>query len=371
MCHHDDTINYRNINMMNKKLEISIDENGLLKDVCHLIDGAKIQFNRQSNAILIMLYWGIGQRINEDILKATRADYGKQVINRLSERLLILHGRGYSARNLHRMIQFVRCYPDHKIVSSLMTKLGWTHFVYLLTIEDSLKRDFYAEMCRIEGWQTRELIKKINNMYFERTALAKKAEKVIATEILKLRETNELTADVVIQDPLILESLAGQQFKTERSFEQAILDDIESFLLHMGNGFAFLERQKSIEIDGEFYRIDLLMYHRRLRNMVVIELKMGKFKAQDKGQIELYLRWLEKNEMQPGENSPIGIVLCSEKSDETVELLKLEKNGIRVCQFLTDLPPKEIFVARLHAAIDRARSCQEQQNLFEELDKGI
>jgi predicted nuclease of restriction endonuclease-like (RecB) superfamily len=356
---------------MSKEPEISIDESSLLKDVCHLIDGAKVQFNRQSNTILMMLYWAIGQRINIDILKAARAEYGKQVINRLSERLLALHGRGYGARNLHRMVQLVRCYPDHKIVSSLMTKLGWTHFIYLLTIDDSLKRDFYAEMCRIEGWQTRELIKKINSMYFERIALAKKPKEVIAAEVAKLRATNELTADLVIQDPLILDSLAGQPFKTERSFEQAILDDIEGFLLHMGNGFAFLERQKSIEIDGEFHRIDLLMYHRRLRSMIVVELKMGKFKAQDKGQIELYLRWLEKNEMQPGENPPIGIVLCSEKSDETVELLQLEQNGIRVCQFLTELPPKEIFVARLHAAIDRARSRQEQQNILDELDKDI
>lgn len=353
---------------MKKQNALSKHETKLIKDVCHLIDGAKRRFVHQANTTLIMLYWSIGHRINEEILNADRAEYGQQVIIHLSNHLVALHGRGYGARNLRRMVQFARYYPDQKIVSSLMTKLGWTHFVYLLTIPDHLKRDFYAEMCRIEGWRTRELIKKIDSMFYERTAIAKKPEKVIQKEIEKLREKSEITPDVVIQDPLILESLAGQTFETESSFEQAILNDIENFLLHLGNGFAFLERQKSIEIDGEFHRIDLLMYHRRLRSLIVIELKLGKFKARDKGQLELYLRWLEKNEMQPGENSPIGIVLCSEKSDETVELLKLEGSGIRVCQFLTELPPKEILIARLHEAIERARAHQEQQQFLNRID---
>lgn len=355
---------------MGKALKKSGVDSDLIKDVNQLIDRAKQHFTRQSNAILITLYWAIGQRINKEILKSKRANYGKQVIDRVSAKLVAQHGNGYGPRNLRRMVQFSRYYPDQQIVSALMTKLGWTHFVYLLTIEDSLKRDFYAEMCRIEGWNTRELIKKIDGMYFERIALSKKPAEVVAAEIIKLRTKNELSPDVVFQDPLILQSLTGREIKTESNLEQAILDDIESFLLAFGKGFAFLERQKTIEIDGEFYRIDLLMYHRRLRAMIVVELKLGKFKARDKGQIELYLRWLEKYEMQPGENPPLGIILCSEKTDETVELLKLEESGIKVCQFLTELPPKAMLTARLHEAIKRAKAYKEHQALLEhDVDK--
>jgi predicted nuclease of restriction endonuclease-like (RecB) superfamily len=333
-------------------------EKNLTRDVISLIDEAKRQFARQVNASAVSLYWSIGQRINKEILKLGRAEYGEQIIKNLAQHLMALHGRGYGHRNLHRMLQFARYYPDRKIVSSLMTQLGWTHFIYLLTIDDPVKRDFYAEMCRIEGWRTRDLIKKMQSMLYERTALSKKPEAIILKEIEKLRHTGEVTADVVFTDPLLLESLGGRTFETESSFEQAILDNIENFLLQFGQGFAFLERQKTIEIDGEYHRIDLLMYHRRLRSLVVIELKLGKFKAQDKGQLELYLRWLEKYEMQPGENPPIGIVLCSEKSDETVELLRLEESGIRVSQFLTELPPKKVLLAQLHAAIERAKALE-------------
>ena len=163
--------------------------------------------------------------------------------------------------------------------------------------------------------------------------------------------------------------LVGRDFPTEKNLEQAILDDIENFLLSFGNGFAFLERQKSIEIDGDFFYIDLLMYHRRLNCLVVIELKLGRFKPQDKGQIELYLRWLEKNEMQPNENPPIGIILCSEKSDETVELLQLNDSGIHISQFMTELPPKEVFEERLHAAIEKAKARHELLDVLMDKDK--
>lgn len=350
---------------MQKQQPAIIPPQQLVEDVQLLITQAKYQFIRQVNALSITLYWSIGKRISEELLLDKRAEYGKKVVEYLAERIAATQGRGYSKRNLWRMVQFARCYPDKEIVSSLMTQLDWTHFIYLLTIEDELKRNFYAEMCRIEGWDTRTLISKIGSMYYERTALAKKPIDVIQAEVKKLRETSQVNPDVVFQDPIILQSLSGLELKTEQNLEQAILDDIESFLLDLGSGFAFLERQKSLEIDGEFYRIDLLMYHRRLRATVVIELKMGKFKAQDKGQLELYLRWLERYDMQPGENPPIGIVLCSEKSDETVELLKLEKSGIKVCQFLTELPPKDVLAARLHAAIERARSQQERQKLLD------
>ncbi len=260
-----------------------------------------------------------------------------------------------SSRVIHRCSQFERLFPDEKIILSLCNHLKWTHFVALLNIDSKLKREFYAEMCRIERWSTRELAKKIDGMLFERTAIAKRPEAVIEKEISKLRESSVLKPDLIIQEPYVFKYLGPHKIKDEKTLEDAILNDIEEFLLNMGNGFTFQERQKVIEIDGDFFKIDLLMFHRRLRSMVAIELKNGKFKPTDKGQIELYLRWLEKHEMQPGENPPIGIVLCSEKSDERVKLLQLEKSGIRVSQFITELPSKEVFEKRLHDAIERAR----------------
>jgi predicted nuclease of restriction endonuclease-like (RecB) superfamily len=286
------------------------------------------------------------------------SEYGAQVIKNLAAKLQTKFGSGFGHRVIHRCSQFEKLFPNEKIILSLCTHLKWTHFVALLNIENKLKREFYAEMCRIERWNTRELATKIDSMLFERTAIAKKPEEIIETEIEKLRESNIVKPDLIIQDPYIFKYLGNREVKDEKSLEDAILDDIEEFLLSMGNGFTFQERQKVIEIDGDFFKIDLLMFHRRLRSMVAIELKKGKFKPADKGQIELYLRWLEKHEMQPGENPPIGIVLCSEKSDERVELLQLEKSGIRVSQFITEIPPKEIFEKRLHDAIQRAREIE-------------
>ncbi len=336
-----------------------VNETQLANDIENLIETAKKHIYREANDTQLKLYWAIGQRIELEVLKTNRADYGEQIVKNLAMRLTTKYGKGYGIRNVQRMIQFFRYYPDQAIASSLMTQLSWTHFVYLITIIEPLKRDFYAEMCRIERWSTRELIQKMQSMLYERVGLAKKPEKIIEAELKKLRATGELTTDYVVQDPIILGHLVGKQFPTEYSFEQAILDDIESFLLSLGNGFAFLERQKQIEIDGIFHRIDLLMYHRRLRCLVVVELKMGRFHSQDKGQLELYLRWLERYEKQPNENPPIGILLCSEKSDETVELLKLDGTGIHVSQFLTELPSKQVLTERLHAAIEKARARQE------------
>ena len=339
---------------MNNHVSV-VDENKLYNDVSHLIEITRQRTIREVSRTGVMLYWHIGHRINHDILNSAREEYGAQIIKNLSEKLQKKHGIGFGYRVIHRCSQFERLFPDEKVILSLNTHLKWTHFVALLNIDNKLKREFYAEMCRIERWSTRELAKKIEDMLFERTAIAKRPEEIIEKEIVKLRETNALNPDLIIQDPYIFTYLGSHEIEDEKTLEDAILNDIEEFLLNLGNGFTFQERQKVIEIDGDFFKIDLLMFHRRLRCMVAIELKKGKFKPADKGQIELYLRWLEKHEMQPGENSPIGIVLCSEKSDERVELLQLGKSGIRVSQFITELPPKDVFEQRLHEAIERAR----------------
>jgi predicted nuclease of restriction endonuclease-like (RecB) superfamily len=240
-------------------------------------------------------------------------------------------------------------------VSSLITQLSWTHFIYIIPIDDPLKRDFYAEMCRIERWSVRTLRNKIDRMLFERTAISGKSDDLIRQELATLRDEDRMTPDLVFRDPYFLDFLGLAGHHEEKDVEQAILRELEAFLLEMGTDFAFVARQKRITVDGEDYYLDLLFYHRRLRRLVAIDLKLGKFQAADKGQMELYLRWLEENETHPGEEAPVGLILCADKSAEHVRLLKLDDSGIRVAQYLTELPPRELLEKKLHESIRLAR----------------
>ena len=253
------------------------------------------------------------------------------------------------------MVRFAELFPDKQIVNALRSQLSWTHFRELLSIEEQLKRDFYAEMCRVERWSTRTLQHKIGQLLFERTAVAKKPDDLIAKDITALREEDRLTPDMVFRDPYFLDFLGLSGFHVEKDVEEAILRELEAFILELGSDFAFVARQKRIVVDNEDYYLDLLFYHRRLRSLVAIELKLGKFHAADKGQMELYLRWLEKHEMHPGEETPIGLILCADKSEEHVELLRLEDSNIRVSRYLTELPSKELLEQKLHQAISLAR----------------
>jgi len=270
-------------------------------------------------------------------------------------------GRGFGEKNLRRMVQFAEVFPDEQIVAALLRQLGWTHFTMLIPIEDPLKRGFYAEMCRIENWSTRVLREKIDGMLSERTALSKKPAKLIEQELAALREEDTLTPDLVFKDPYFLDFLGLRDTYSERDLETAILREIERFLLEMGAGFAFVERQKRIVVDGEDFYLDLLFFHRRLKRLVLVELKLGAFQPADFGQTTLYLRWLDRHERQPGEEPPIGLILCAGTSAERVELLELEKNGIRVAEYLTELPPKAALQQRFHEAVAQARARLEQR----------
>jgi predicted nuclease of restriction endonuclease-like (RecB) superfamily len=234
--------------------------------------------------------------------------------------------------------------------------LGWTHFVQLLPIEDRLKRDFYAEMCRVERWSTRTMEKKIQSMLFERTALSRKPAELAEIELKQLRDEDRLTPDLVFRDPYLLGFLGLKDTYAEKDLEAAILREMEAFILELGVGFAFLERQKRITVDGDDYYLDLLFYHRRLSRLVAIELKLGAFRPADKGQMELYLRWLDKYERREGEESPLGLILCAGKKEEAVRLLDLEKSGIRVAAYWTESMPKEQLERKLHEAVCLARA---------------
>jgi predicted nuclease of restriction endonuclease-like (RecB) superfamily len=327
----------------------------LLDDVRRLIDEARGQVAQAVNAGLVTLYWHIGHRIRQEILGEQRAAYGEQTVSSLSRQLTAEYGRGFNRRSLFRMIRFAEVFPDEKIVSALRTQLTWTHFRELIAIDDPLKREFYAEMCRAERWSTRTLQDQIKRMVYERTAVSKKPEGVIQAEIAALRDEDRLTPDLVFRDPYFLDFLGLPDRYRERDLEQAILRELEAFLLELGTDFTFVARQKRISVDYEDYYLDLLFYHRRLRRLVAMDLKLGRFRAADKGQMELYLRWLQENETHPDEEPPIGLILCVGKSAEQVRLLRLETAGIRVAEYLTELPPREVLERKLHDAIRLAR----------------
>jgi len=337
-------------------------QGNLFHDVRQLIEQSRQQVAAVVNATLTMLYWQVGNRIRQDILKEQRADYGKEIVQSLSGQLAEEFGRGFSRSNLFSMVRFAEVFPDQQIVVSLIRQLSWTHFTLLIPFKDDLKRDFYAEMCRMERWSVRTLRQKIDGMLYERTALSKKPDKLIRQELDALRAEDKLTPDLVFQDPYVLDFLGLKDTYSEKDLETAILREIERFLLELGAGFAFVERQKRITLDGDDYYIDLLFYHRRLRRLVVIELKLGDFKPADTGQVGLYLRWLDRHERQEGEERPVAIILCAGKKAETVEYLDLGRSGIHVAEYLVDLPPRELLQQRFHEAIARARARLENRN---------
>lgn len=208
---------------------------------------------------LVGLYWQIGHRIRTNILADARADYGKEVIGQLAKALSADFGRGFNRANLHRMVQFAATYPDQKIVAALRRQLSWTHFRELLAISDPLKRGFYAEMCRVERWSTRTLKAKVNGMLFERTAIAKKPEAVIRGEIARLSASDALTPNLVFRDPYVLDFLEPRADHSEQDLKAAILQHLEAFILELGSGFAFVARQKRMQIGPGDYYLDLLL----------------------------------------------------------------------------------------------------------------
>ncbi|MFA5139936.1 MAG: PDDEXK nuclease domain-containing protein [Elusimicrobiota bacterium] len=328
---------------------------GLLTDVRALIESARANVARAVNSGLVMLYWEIGRRVRQDILHNKRAGYGEKILPRLAEHLTREYGRGFQARSLARMIRLVEVFPERQILSTLLTKLGWSHFIQIIPLKDPLQRDFYAEMCRVERWDVRTLHAKIAGQLYERTALSRQPARLASLELKKLRDEDRMTPDLVFRDPYHLDFLGLRGVYQEKDLEAAILREMESFLLEFGSGFSFVARQLRIQVGPDDFHLDLLFFHRDLRRLVAIELKLDRFRPEHKGQMEFYLNWLAKHERRPGEKAPIGLILCAGKSEEQVELLKLDKSGIRVAQYLTDLPPRSVLEARLHRAIRLAR----------------
>ena len=332
------------------KKEATLQES-LITDLRTLINEARNKVALIINTEITLLYWHIGKRINEEVLGNQRAEYGKQIVSTVSTQLTKEYGRGFELRNLRRMMQFAQLFPDFQIVATASQQLSWSHFIELLSIKNDLGREFYLTMAASESWSIRTLRNKIDSMLYERTAISSKPEEVIKTELANLRNNEILSPDLVFKSPYFLEFTGLKGVYSEKSLEDSLLVHIEHFILELGVGFTFVERQKRMIIDGEDFYLDLLFYHRKLRRLVAIELKLGKFKAAYKGQMELYLRWLEKHEKEVGEESPIGLLLCTEGSEEQIELLQLDQTGIRVAQYMTELPSRALLHQQLQKII--------------------
>jgi len=325
-------------------------------EIKSLIEQSRRQVAVTVNATMTMLYWEIGKRIREEVLHDQRAEYGRQIVESLAGQLTLEYGKGWSKRHLHHCLRFAEVLPDSQIVNALRTQLSWTHIRTVIAIDDELKRTFYIEMCRTEKWSTRLLQERINSMLYERTAISKKPEETIQNELQQLGQGSRITPDLVFRDPYFLDFLDLRDSYSEKDLESAIVAELQRFIIELGSDFAFLARQKRLTIDNRDYYIDLLFYHRQLKSLVAIDLKIGEFDAAFKGEMELYLAWLEKHESVEGENPPIGLILCAGKSLEHVELLQLHRSNIKVADYFTVLPPKEVLLDKLHKAIAIARN---------------
>lgn len=335
----------------------------LFGQITQLIDSTSGYVAKAINKGMVLLYWQIGRTIQEEVVKHEKAEYGEHLVKNLGEQLTLTYGRGYSHRNLWRMLNFYKSFPETEIVTTLSSLLSWSHIVEILKIKDDLKREFYMTLCVNEGWSVRELSGRINSMLFERSALSKKPEDTIYNDLKMLREQKTMSVDLFLKDPYMLDFLGLKETYSEQDLENAILIELQQFILEFGSDFAFMARQKRITIDQDDYYIDLLFYHRKLKRLVAIELKIGKFKPEHKSQLELYLRWLDKYERQEGENQPIGLLLCSEKNDKMIELLELDKSGIHVATYLTELPPIELFKQKLVESVTVAQKRLNVQNI--------
>ena len=344
------------VNVIPNTKTASVLQQPLLQDLRQIIEQARYRVATTANRELTLMYWHIGDRINREVLGNSRAEYGKQIVSAVSAQLQAEYGnKGFEERTIRRMMKFAKMFPNIQILTPLLSKLSWSHFL-VVPIKDELQREFYITMAATEQWSVRTLQAKIDGMLFERTAISGKPDELIKQELSQLRDENVMTPDLVFKSPYFLEFTGLKGMYSEKSLEDSLIAHLEQFIIELGNGFSFVARQKRMIIDGQDFYLDLLFYHRRLHRLVAIELKLGGFKAQYKGQMELYLRWLEANEMEQGEETPLGLLLCTEGGEEQIELLQLDKSGIKVAQYMTELPPREVLQQQIQKSLVAAKA---------------
>lgn len=331
----------------------------LFNDVCLIIDQARRHVATYVNVEACLMNWHVGKRIKEDVLYNQRAEYGKQILKNLSVKLTERYGKGWGTEKLKHCVRSAYLFSEDDIMYAARTQLTWTHLRSLMSLKDSLERQFYMEMCRIEHWDTRTLDEKIDSQLYQRTAISQRPEEVIRRELKELREEDTLNPDIVFRSTYFLDMLGLPDVFSEKDLENSILNQLLEFIKELGSDFTFVDRQKRITVDSEDYFIDLLFFHRGLRRLVAIDLKLGKFKPAYEGQMRLYLRYLNKNDRKPWEEEPIGLILCSEGNTEHIQYFMLDDDSdIRVAQYYTELPSKELLADRLQRAIAIAREHQ-------------
>jgi len=326
------------------KGKLRLPEQALFGEISALIEQGRRFIYAGASSTTVLLFWKIGQRINDEILKSERADYGKKIVVTLSRQLEKKFGRSFEEKNLRRMLQFAGQFTDEKIVAALSRQLSWAHFITLMPLKSTDAKLFYARETMNGCLGVRELRQLIARKAFERKEIAD----------TQITSTSPIPVGT-FKDPYLFDILGLKDDYLEADLEAAILRELEKFILEFGKGFAFVERQKRMIIDGDDHHLDLLFYNRHLKRLVAVELKQGKFQAEYNGQMKLYLGWLDKYERQEGENSPVGLILCAESSREQIELLNLDRDGIMVAEYWTELPPKKEFKAKIHALLVESR----------------
>jgi len=332
---------------------IKNDTDALFVEISALIEQSRRTIFTQASGVTVLLFWNIGGRINGEILENKRADYGKRIVSRLATQLAEKYGRGFELRNLRRMMQFAEQFPDIEIVSPAATQLSWAHIVEILPLRKQEAKIFYLNEAA-RGLLGRDGLREmISRKAYERSEIAD-AQISHASTIPR----------GAFKDPYLFDVLGMKDDYLEADLEEAILRELEKFILEFGKGFAFVERQKRMIIDGRDRYLDLLFFNRDLKRLIAVELKIGRFRAEHKGQMQLYLGWLDKYERRDGEDAPVGLILCSESGREEIELLKLDRDGILVAEYWTALPPKAEFEQKIHAILAETRERLVRRNLL-------
>lgn len=328
--------------------------------VGNIIEQSKRTIAVYLNSEVSMTYWKIGKYIAGELDAIGEEKYGSKIVATLSHQLSVRYGKGYTRTAIIRMVKVAREYPDEQIAATLSHQLTWSHFVELIAISDPTKRLFYQQMSILYHWSVRQLRDQEDKMVYERSLIAAKPEDE-QVKVLTTVADGDITPDVILKSSYVVDFLGLKREFSEEELEDAVVEQLEKFIMELGQDFAFLERQKKIPVDSIDYKLDLLFYHRRLHRLLAIDLKLGKFKPEYKGQMELYLKYLKKYEMQPGEEEPIGLLLCSEGNTEHIELLMLDEQNIKVAQYLTILPEKQWFIDKMNRSIAIARELQDRK----------
>jgi predicted nuclease of restriction endonuclease-like (RecB) superfamily len=325
----------------------------LYEEISEMIEQSRRVIYSRANAETVLLFWKIGQRVNSEVLNHKRADYGKQIVVTLSRQLTEKYGRSYDEKNLRRRLQFAEQFSDDEIVVSLSRHLSWSHFLALIPLKSSEAKMFYARESMNDVLGVRDLRKMISRKAYERKEIAN--TQIAPASPVPLG---------MFKDPYLFDAMGIKDEYLESDLEAAIIRELEKFILEFGKGFAFVERQKRMIIDGEDHHLDLLMFNRYLNRLVAIDFKQNSFEAADGGQMRLYLKWLNRYERQEHENEPVGLILCATGSREKIELMEMDKDGIVVAEYWTALPPKKEFEQKIHAILAETRERMARRNLL-------